>query len=106
MKELSNNGHHAMRYAGLRSDYHEFLCDDCGRHVLLHANPSSAGEGEKTFVILKRGDFWATHSGGIGGLVINGVEVQKGYAVDDGGDQADLSDEWKGWLADIFDDAE
>jgi hypothetical protein len=87
-----------MRYTGLRSDYHEFLCDICGRHVLIHSSPSSAKEGEQTFVVLKRGDFWASHSGGIGGLVINGVEVSQ--------DQDELSDEWKEWLADILDDVD
>lgn len=102
--KLSNNGHHTMRYAGLRSDYHEFLCDACGRHLLIHSNPSNAGEGDQTFVILKRGDFQTSHSGGIGGLVINGVEVQKGRSPDEGDDQFELSDEWKGWLDDILDD--
>lgn len=106
MNELSNNGHHTMRYAGLRFDYHEFLCDACGRHVLIHSNPSAAEGGDQTLVILKRGDFWASHSGGIGGLVINGVEVQKRHNVDQGEEGVELSDEWKGWLADILDDME
>jgi len=106
MNELRNNGHHTMRYAGLRSDYHEFLCDACGRHLLIHSNPSDAGEGENTFVILNRGDFWASHSGGIGGLIINGVDVQKGHSVDGDEEQAELSDEWKGWLDEILDDVE
>ena len=95
-----------MRYAGLRSDFHEFLCDLCGRHVLIHSNPSGAREGERRFVVMKQGDFWASHCGGIGGLTMNGVEVQPDHGVDQGEEQDDLSDEWKGWLDDIFDDAE
>ncbi len=95
MNELPNNGHHAMRYAGLRSDYHEFLCEICGRHVLIHADPSAVAEGDQSFVVLKRGDVWASHSGGIGGLVMNGVEVSQ--------DREELSDEWKEWLTDILD---
>jgi hypothetical protein len=106
MNEFTNNGHHTMRYAGLSSDYHEFLCDACGRHVLIHSNPSSAEEGEKTLLILKRGDLSASHSGGIGGLIINGVEVEKGHSVNGSEEQFELSDEWKCWLEDILDDAE
>ena len=87
-----------MRYVGLRSVYHEFECDTCGRHVLMHADPASAGDDEQTFVILKRGDFWASHSGGIGGLVVNGIEVEK--------DPVELTEEWKAWLTEILQDVE
>lgn len=94
-----------MRYAGLRSDFHEFLCDLCGRQVLIHSNPSGARGGERKFVVLKQGDFWASHSGGIGGLTMNGVEVQHDHGPDRDREQVDLSDEWKDWLDDILDDA-
>jgi hypothetical protein len=87
-----------MRYTGLWSDYHEFRCDTCGRHVLIHSDPLSARDDEQTLVILKQGDLWASHSGGFGGLVINGIEVEK--------DQAELTEEWKTWLTEILDDVE
>ena len=95
-----------MRHIGSRDNYNEFLCDICGRHLLLHSSPSTPEEREKSIVILKQGDFWASHSGGFGGLVINGVEVQKDHGLDQDADEVELSDEWKGWLADILDDAE
>ena len=49
-----------------------------------------------------KGDFWASHSGRTGGLMVNGMEIQQDRAVDQGEDQAELSDEWKDWLADIL----
>jgi hypothetical protein len=96
MNSTSNHEHHTMRYAGLRSNYYEFLCDACGRHMLIHANPSAAGEDEQTLVVLKQGDCWTTHSGATGGFVVNSVQVNE--------DQAELSDEWKAWLAEILDE--
>lgn len=87
--------HHPMHYAGLRSGYHEFLCDACGRHLLIHANPTAANKGDQTFVVLKQGDFRAAHSGSVGGLVIDGVEVA---------DEDELNDEWKEWLDEILGD--
>lgn len=95
MNEFPSNEHHAMRYAGLRSNYYEFMCDICGRHVLIHANPLEVTEDEQSFVVLRQGDCLTPHSGGVGGLVVNGIEVRK--------DEDELSDEWKVWLADILD---
>lgn len=90
--------HHPMRYAGLRLNYHEFLCDLCGRHVLIHANPTGTEAGDQTFVILQQGDPQACHSGGIGAWVVGGLEVAEC-------DEAcELTPEWKGWLDEILDD--
>ena len=105
MYDSGDNGHHTMRHIELRNDYHEFVCDICGRHVLIHSNPSRAEAGDQTFVILKQGDFGVAHSGGIG-LLVNAVEVQEEHISDQDADQVELSDEWKAWLADIFDDIE
>ena len=98
VKGVHSNGHHAMRLAGSRLNYHEFVCDICGRHVLVHLNPSSVEEDERSFVVLKQGDLKSSHSGGNGGLAINGIGVEQ--------DSTELSDEWKAWLADILDDVE
>ena len=91
---------HTMRYSGTRSDYHEFLCDTCGRHLLFHMNPSEAEDKARRFVVLKQGDFRASHSGGIGGLTINGVDVSQ-----NGGDeQMPDWDEVKASLDDVIDE--
>ena len=125
MDEFPDDGHHMMHYAGLRSGYHEFLCETCGRHVLIHSNPARVEEGDHTFVVLKRGAFWAFHSGESEGLATDdgeaGIgqadvrpacpaitfEVGSGQSPDE--DRAELSDdelteEWKTWLAEILND--
>ncbi len=97
-KPLPNHEHHTMRHVGSRTNYHEFVCDICGRHLLLHSNPSIVAEGEEIYVVLSQGDIWASHSGAMGGLVINGIDIKK--------EQTELSNDWNKWLADVLDDAE
>ena len=80
MDEFPDDGHHMMHYAGLRSGYHEFLCETCGRHVLIHSNPARVEEGDHTFVVLKRGAFWAFHSGESEGLATDDGEAGIGQA--------------------------
>ena len=133
MDEFPDDGHHMMHYAGLRSGYHEFLCETCGRHVLIHANPARVDEGDHTFVVLKRGAFWAFHSGESNGLADHDCETGHGQADAPAGcpsnafgadsgqgpstgsgqgpdeEWAELSDdelteEWKTWLVEILDD--
>ncbi len=109
---LPNVEHHTMRHIGSRLNYHEFICDICGRHILIHMNPPAAGEGARTFVILNKGNVWAAHSGETGGLVLNGIEVTQERATDptetpeheQNEDPTELSEDWNGWLADILDD--
>ena len=133
MDQFPDDGHHMMHYAGLRSGYHEFLCETCGRHVLIHSNPARVDEGDHTFVVLKRGAFWAFHSGESEGLAADdgeeglgqadvrpacpssafeagsgrGSSAGSGQGPDE--DWAELSDdelteEWKTWLVEILDD--
>jgi hypothetical protein len=71
------------------------MCDICGRHLLIHANPLDVKEDEQTFVVLRQGDCFIPHSGGVGGLIVQGTEINK--------DEDELSDEWKVWLSDILD---
>ena len=125
MDEFPDDGHHMMHYAGLRSGYHEFLCETCGRHVLIHSNPARVEEGDHTFVVLKRGAFWAFHSGESEGLAADDGEAGLGQAdvrpacpsnafgagpgQSPDEDWAELSDdelteEWKTWLVEILDD--
>jgi hypothetical protein len=133
MDQFPDDGHHMMHYAGLRSGYHEFLCETCGRHVLIHSNPARVDEGDHTFVVLKRGAFWAFHSGESDGLAADNGEMGLGQAdvpptcpsitFEAGSGQgpstgsgrgpdedwAELSDdelteEWKTWLVEILDD--
>ena len=80
MDEFPDDGYHMMHYAGLRSGYHEFLCETCGRHVLIHSNPARVEEGDHTFVVLKRGAFWAFHSGESEGLAADRGEAGIGQA--------------------------
>ena len=107
-----NYEHHTMRHIGTRANYHAFLCEICGRHILVHTNPSAAGQGTRTFGMLNKGDVWASQSGGTGGLVVNGIEVRQAQATDPAEisgheqteDPTELSEDWNGWLADILDD--
>lgn len=95
-----NSEHHTMVYSGVRSDYHEFLCEMCGRHLLFHVNPSEADEATRKVVVLKQGNFWASHSGGVGGLTVNGIDVSQ-----NGSDEQEPDwDEVKASLDDVVDE--
>lgn len=53
--------HHALRCAEQTPDETLFVCDLCGRRLVL--NPRG-----RRMTVLDKGDFFALHSGGTGGV--------------------------------------
>jgi hypothetical protein len=52
---------HRMTCDGTTSSDVVYVCDDCGRRVVV-------GKQQPKFVVLDRGDLLATHIGSVGGL--------------------------------------
>jgi hypothetical protein len=69
----------------LRHDVEEWSCTECSRRLLMRRPPAFDQ------FVLDRGDEWAAHVGGTGGLRLAGVQARPARA-------ADLSDRERAWL--------
>ena len=78
--------HQMMRTKSLEHDVEEWSCTECSRRLLMRRPPAF-----EQFV-LDRGDEWAAHVGGTGGLRPAGVQASQARA-------ADPSDHERAWLA-------
>lgn len=95
--------HHVMRHVKSFTRYDMFICDRCGRQMLLHREPGDVGPGEQPLIMLERGDSGVSHSGGMGGVAINSVAATPDHDAAPCQGEPELSEEWKRWLTDIFD---
>jgi hypothetical protein len=75
-----------MRTRTLEHDVEEWSCTECSRRLLMRRPPAF-----EQFV-LDRGDEWAAHAGGTGGLRPTGIQARQDRA-------AGPSDSERGWLA-------
>jgi hypothetical protein len=100
----SKDEHHEMRHAESFSRYDMFVCDVCGREMLLHREPGAMGPGEQPVIVLERGDSRVSHSGGMGGAAIDSVTTTVDQDAELFEEQVELSEEWKTWLTEILDD--
>lgn len=78
--------HQMTRTRTLQPDVEEWSCTECSRRLLIRRPPAF-----EQFV-LDRGDEWAAHVGGTGGLRPAGVQAHQAGT-------ADLSDRERAWLA-------
>jgi hypothetical protein len=78
--------HEMTRTRTLERGVEEWSCTQCSRRLLFRRPPAF----EK--IVLDRGDEWATHVGGTGGLQVDTMEVRPA-------DPEDLPAQERSWLA-------
>jgi hypothetical protein len=96
---MTDQEHHTMELVATQpSGYQEWLCPTCGRRFLLQLTPKYQK------VILSEGDFYASHSGGTGGVTMGAMNIiQKPVEPEEAVpvfDESSLAP-WKDWLEEV-----